>query len=175
MFILNLILASLISSYGLIMNSQETVIGSMILSPLLSPLIAMCNSNCNQFDEISKIIIGICISLLVSYVISNISTYTETKQMENKTEISKYSHLIPIVSGIILYIASLDKFKTINSWSLLIGISIAISVLPPLCASGLYLKINKEKSKQAFKLGLLNIILIVSTFIGMNIIFGESK
>jgi uncharacterized hydrophobic protein (TIGR00271 family) len=154
MYYFYILLASIISASGFILNSSPIIIGSMLISPIFSPIIE---------KKPVKLIAGIVLCIVIGYIIGRIIKYRETDEMLLRTQYRKnllFNIIVPLVSGFVLALA-LPK----NNIIAIAGVGIAISILPPLVNSGIYLSggfINKAYING--ELAILNLALTTLTY-----------
>ena len=164
-----ILLASVISVFGLITNSKELLIGAMLISPMFVPVI-----NANILKTPSAItnntiilVLEIISAVLVGYIASKLFKKVETKEMENRTKWDDSptnqainTWMIPLIGGPVAAIA----IKS-NDIAPTLGVGIALAFLPPLVNAGMYWGYGeKEKAIKSFKLALYNIVLSAITF-----------
>ena len=139
--------ASVISTIGLMQNSTATVIASMAISPIVSILFSTLNSRQPFFKKWSMfgavvlvpIIIGfisnIVRSILAKYKLTRNNYKQRTQELLNKgrdwKSILVANGIIGVLCGILLNLFPNDNVLTA-------GVSIALTVVPPLCASGIF-------------------------------------
>jgi uncharacterized membrane protein len=137
-----LILSSLICAIGLTENSTEIVIGCMAISPLISMLLATIkNKKILNFIGwlIVPIVVGFGVQILKikfydPYILHHAEQKDSTELLKRTGEFKNIiitSTIIGVTCGILLKLFPKDHVT-------LAGISIAISLLPPLVASGMF-------------------------------------
>lgn len=159
--LLYLILSAIISAIGLLGDSKEVVIGSMLISPLFVPII---NANKPQGGDLIHnvlVLIGsVVFSIVIGYISSKLSNKNEeTSEMVSRTKWDStkrgalLNYLTPLISGIVIALSI--KSKNIIP---IVGAGIAIAFMPPLVNSGIYLGESKPtKAWHSLKLALANI------------------
>lgn len=133
-----LMLAILIASIGLNMNSTAVIIGAMLISPIMGSIQAMgYGVAVGDSAQIKKSGVGflfqISICLLTStiyFLISPIST--QTSELLARTQPNIWDVLIAIAGGIAGMIGMTRKEKS----NVIPGVAIATALMPPLCTCG---------------------------------------
>ena len=164
-----LVLSAILAGFGLLSNSKEAVIGSMLISPLFVPIINANNAprGENLRQNILLMISSVSIAIAIGFVLGKIlPVHNETDEMESRTKwkITARSTLlnvaIPIFCGVVVAVA----MKSANIVPV-IGAGIAIAFMPPLVNTGIYFSENKsKKAAKSLQLALLNIVLSGLTY-----------
>jgi uncharacterized hydrophobic protein (TIGR00271 family) len=133
-----MVFAIIIACIGLNIGSKLAIIGAMILSPLMGPVYGISFGIIAQDMFLVKIatknfIKIILISLLVSSIYFLLTPLDlKSIEVDNFTTASIFDILIAFFGGIAGFIAISRK----NGERFLVGVSIATSCIPPICASG---------------------------------------
>lgn len=133
-----LICAIFIASIGLNINSLTVIIGAMLISPLMGPVIGIgVGAGIFDFQFIKQsaknLAIAASISLLTSTLYFAISPLSDAQsQILSFTTPTIWDVLIAFMGGMAAIIAGSRK----NFSSVILGASIAISLMPPLCTVG---------------------------------------
>lgn len=170
-----LVLAAIIGAGGLITDSRPLVIGSMLISPFFVPVINMnLKSVTNKAitTNLSILVASVVGCVLIGYLSAKVLKLNEKPDTPSMTAIVNWnrtskqatimSWLVPVVAGAIVAIA--NKSQNIIP---MVGVAIAISILPPLVNAGLYLgkgPEHKDEMMQSLKFGLLNIGLAAASY-----------
>ncbi|MGN0613977.1 MAG: DUF389 domain-containing protein [Porcipelethomonas sp.] len=133
-----LMMAILIASIGLNMNSTAVIIGAMLISPLMGSIqamgygVAVCDTK-----QLKKSAVGfsfqIAICLVTStlyFCISPIST--QTSELLARTQPNIWDVLIAVCGGLAGMIGMTRKEKS----NVIPGVAIATALMPPLCTCG---------------------------------------
>lgn len=169
-----LILAILIASIGLNMNSTAVVIGAMLISPIMGVIMSMAYAISNQElpmlkSSILKFAFQVCISILTSTIYFMISPMTTfSGELVARTHPTLWDALIAFFGGFAAVIANTRRSKVNN---VIPGAAIATALMPPLCTVGYCLSSAKWISALgAFYLFIINAIFICfSSVIGLRI------
>ncbi len=133
-------LSTLIASFGFVQNNVPVIIGAMVIAPLLGPNIALALGTVLGDITLEKKALlsnlyGILIVLAVSVVFGALFTVDPHSEALTMRAHVNYSDLaIALASGI----AGVLSFTT-GAAASLIGVMVAISLLPPLVAAGMFL------------------------------------
>jgi uncharacterized hydrophobic protein (TIGR00271 family) len=133
-----MVFAIIIACIGLNIGSKLAIIGAMILSPLMGPVYGISFGIIAQDSFLVKnatknFLKIILISLLVSSLYFLITPLDlKSIEVDNFTTASIFDILIAFFGGIAGFIAISRK----NGERYLVGVSIATSCIPPICASG---------------------------------------
>eukprot|EP00049_Salpingoeca_infusionum_P022900 m.9430 g.9430 ORF g.9430 m.9430 type:complete len:358 (-) comp5453_c0_seq1:198-1271(-) len=145
-YLANCACASLVCSVGLVTDSSPAVIASMLLSPLMGPLLGMTLGTAIRdwplvIKSIRNELIGVIMTLLFGMVSGVIMSFYqvdewETSQMYMRGTLGGLAPgvLVAIPCGIALAIS-----VTAADAVALIGVAIAVALLPPIVDSGLEL------------------------------------
>ena len=134
-----LILAILIASIGLNMNSTAVIIGAMLISPLMGSIIAVAYGLASGNGQIVRhyffgFLLQIAISLLTSTLYFSITPISSsTSELLARTQPTIWDVLIAFCGGLAGCIGSTRKDKANN---VIPGVAIATALMPPLCTAG---------------------------------------
>jgi uncharacterized hydrophobic protein (TIGR00271 family) len=165
-----LILSSLIATIGLLKNNNELIIGAMLTSPIMT--IILCNSLClivkdkkTFYISANIIIIATLISIFVAILVSSFySPIDITKEIISRTHPSITDLIVAGAAGLASTYTKCHNDKA----SILSGTAIAVSLIPPLCVTGItFAYKNYSMAFDALKLYMLNLIgiILISTII----------
>jgi len=142
-----IIIASIISSIALLTNNYQTIIASKIIGLAIIPFISLCimiiaGSRVDIIHSVGSCLFFIGLCLAVSGLIGFANKLTQwkdqpTNEMLTRAEF-KYENIwlelvMSVVAGVGIYYAIM-KTSTIA----LVGLILAISIIPPLCNAGLF-------------------------------------
>jgi uncharacterized hydrophobic protein (TIGR00271 family) len=133
-----LVLAIIIASIGLNMNSTAVIIGAMLISPLMGPIngigYSIATYDFPLFRKALKnFLFAVCASLIAStlyFLISPLST--AHSELLARTSPTIYDVLIALFGGLAGIVAISSKLKG----NVLPGVAIATALMPPLCTAG---------------------------------------
>ena len=168
-FLLKIVLASLIASIGFITNSQEGVIGSMLISPFGGPIMGLVSAVI-VFDVMSSVnsifylILGFFIMIVVGMIIGYFNRMQEpTEEMKKRySKPTKWTLINGVCIGIVFSIVALSSGSAITEG---IGAGIAISLLPPVVNCGVTIMNNTIDTQEKYE-NTKNTLLIT----GLNIV-----
>ena len=133
-----LILAILIASVGLDVNSTAVVIGAMLISPLMGPIMGIgYGIGVYDFPLIRKSAMSLALATLIAFLASTIyfllSPLSEAhSELLARTSPTIWDVLIAFFGGLAGIIAATRKIKT----NVIPGVAIATALMPPLCTAG---------------------------------------
>jgi len=165
-FFVFVFLSALVAGVGLILNSGIILIASMILSPLMSPILGVSFGIAIKEFKMVKIgfleqILGLLISIGTGMLIGVLGLVfltppTITAQMVGRGYPNLFDLIVAICAGIAVGIGITGSIKTS-----LIGVAIAVALMPPVVNIGLAIMYNDPQlSLGSFILLLMNIIAI---------------
>lgn len=133
-----LMLAILIASIGLNMNSTAVIIGAMLISPLMGSIQAaaygIASADLKLFQKSSiGLFFQICISLLTSTLYFKISPISmATSELLARTQPTIWDVIIALCGGL----AGIIGMTRTEKSNVLPGVAIATALMPPLCTCG---------------------------------------
>lgn len=133
-----LVLAILVASVGLNMNSTAVIIGAMLISPLMGPINAMGYSIATyNFPLLRKAVKNFSFAVGASLVASTIyfaitPISTAHSELLARTSPTIYDVLIALFGGLAGIVAISSKQKG----NVIPGVAIATALMPPLCTAG---------------------------------------
>ena len=174
-FIVMVILSSIVGAIGVLNNNVAVIIGAMVIAPLLGPNTALSLATVLGDVDLAKSAIktnffGIFTALILSTILGTILTVNPTiPEILLRTHAGLGSVTLALASGI----AGALSF-TVGFRSTLIGVMVALALLPPLVTSGLLLGSGHlSLALGAFLLFLINLVCVnlsgVITFVIQNI------
>lgn len=170
-FMTMVFLSSVVAAIGLIRDNTAVVIGAMVIAPLLGPNVALALAATLGDSELGKKAIkktvgGVLLSFTVSVLLGIFIPFDpDSYELGSRTMVSLADIVLALASGI----AGAMAFTSGMS-STLIGVMVAVALVPPLVASGLLLGGGYfEKATDAFLLFVINTICIniagIATFL----------
>ncbi len=177
--LLILILAILIASLGLNINSTAVIIGAMLISPLMGPIIgAGLGVGILDYKLIMQSLRNLAMAALFSVITSTlyflISPVSEGhSELLARTSPTIYDVLIGFIGGGAGIIAAGMKSKG----NVIPGVAIATALMPPLCTAGYGIAtLQLQYFLGAFYLFIINSIYIAfATVIGVKLMKYKSK
>lgn len=167
-----LIAAMLISSIGLNLDSTEAVIGAMLICPLMGSVIALAYGVSTMDRQMMReslvglsLQFGVCLLTSTLYfVISPIST--TTSQLLSNSNATIWTVIIAFVGG---FAGSIGLSRRLEPSTLIAGVAVATSLMPPLCSIGFGLSLRDMAiAVAAFYDFLVNVVFIA---FGATIVF----
>lgn len=140
-----LMLAILIASIGLNMNSTAVIIGAMLISPLMGSILSMAYGTATADSRLAEksglgLAFQVILCLLTStlyFLISPIST--TTSELLARTQPTIWDVLIALCGGL----AGIIGMTRAEKSNVIPGVAIATALMPPLCTCG-YSIANKQ-------------------------------
>ncbi|VAX23633.1 Uncharacterized protein, MJ0678-like [hydrothermal vent metagenome] len=139
-FITMVILSAIVASIGLLDNNVAVIIAAMVIAPLLGPNVALALSTTLADFELGKLALktnltGVLVALLFSISIGLIFTIDPTSpEIFSRTSVGLMDIVLALASGAAAALA----FASGTSASL-IGVMVAVALLPPLVTLGILL------------------------------------
>ncbi|MCU7892977.1 MAG: TIGR00341 family protein [Candidatus Thiodiazotropha sp. (ex Ustalcina ferruginea)] len=139
-FIFLVILSTVVAAIGLVKNNVAVVIGAMVIAPLLGPNLAfglgtaLGDVHLMQ-KSLKSLLSGIIIAIALSYLIGLLWPFGLTSpELLARTEVGMDSLALALASG-----AAAALSLTTGLPSVLVGVMVAVALLPPAAAVGLTL------------------------------------
>jgi|Deesub1362A_J573_1020465.scaffolds.fasta_scaffold00005_48 uncharacterized hydrophobic protein (TIGR00341 family) len=174
-FVLLVLLSSLLIAIGMLENNFIIVIGGMVIAPLIGPNVALSlattlgDMNLARRAVITNflgIIVVVSFTCLMGLILDINPT---TPELVSRTKVGLDNVLVALAAGIVAALSYTTRLS-----SALIGVMVAVALLPPMVAFGLLLgSRNLGMAMGAMMLLLINIISInlagVTTFLAQGI------
>ncbi|CRL06705.1 CLUMA_CG019556, isoform A [Clunio marinus] len=149
-FIVLLIVASILASFGLVENSTLFLAASMLISPLMGPILAatfgaVIKDHKLQFWGVRNEIIGILLCIFVGSAFGLItcgldSIFASEKHLQLTLEMSNRTNFHSVIVGIFIALPSGAAVAIAvlgENFGSLVGVAISASLLPPAVNTGL--------------------------------------
>ncbi len=166
-FFLMVILSILMATFGLLLDSDSVVIGSMLIAPILFPIMSVSlGITMSDFKLISRsfytlikyVSFGIFASALVTMFFSNSPEVSASQNLLMNIKPSLIYAAIAVVAGIA---ASFSMVKPLLN-DMLPGVAISVALIPPLAATGIGIaRFNWLIISSAFVLFVVNFVGII--------------
>ena len=134
-----LILATMIATFGLFINSSSVIIGAMLLAPLMQPIVSLSmgvlrQDTTLQINGAKTIAIGVIAVLLTAALIALFTPIERlTSEMAGRLSPTILDLFVAIVSGAAAAYAKSNE-KILGS---LAGVAIAVALVPPIAVAGI--------------------------------------
>ncbi|MBK8987926.1 MAG: TIGR00341 family protein [Chloroflexi bacterium] len=141
-FVILLLLATIIATYGVLGDSTATVIGAMIVAPLMTPIMATAAGIAmGRLDRAIRSLLTvaagvagvIALSWLLATLFTGVISYTGNTQIVARISPRLIDLIVALASGVAGAFA-MSREDVADS---LPGVAIAISLVPPLCVVGI--------------------------------------
>lgn len=163
-FMTLLILATMIATFGLYINSASIIIGAMLLAPLMQPIVGVSMGILRQdislVTSASKSVgVGVFAVMFTAMVIALLLPIEPlTSEMKGRLSPTILDMFVAIVSGIAAAYAKSNE-KIIGS---LAGVAIAVALVPPIAVAGVGLGWGEwAMFSSAFLLFITNLVGII--------------
>jgi len=163
-FMILLILATMIATFGLFINSSSVIIGAMLLAPLMQPIVSLSmgvlrQDSTLQLDGAKTIFIGVLAVLFTAAIIAFFTPIERlTTEMAGRLSPTILDLFVAIASGIAAAYAKSNE-KILGS---LAGVAIAVALVPPIAVAGIGLGwADWHMFSTAFLLFITNLVGIV--------------
>jgi uncharacterized hydrophobic protein (TIGR00341 family) len=169
-FVVLVILSSLVAAIGLITNNVAVVIGAMVIAPLLGPNLALSlGTALGDLSLIRKsvqtLVAGILLAVAVSAGLGMFWPSDMTShELMSRTEVGLDSVALALASG-----AAAALSLTTGLSSVLVGVMVAVALLPPAATLGLML--GYGSIGLALNAGLLLAVNVVCVNLASKIVF----
>ena len=163
-FMTLLILATMIATLGLFINSSSVIIGAMLLAPLMQPIVSLSMGVLRQDRALlssgaKTIFIGVLAVLFTAAIIALLTPIEQlTTEMNGRLSPTILDLFVAIVSGAAAAYAKSNE-KILGS---LAGVAIAVALVPPVAVAGIGLGWSDwHMFSTAFLLFITNLVGIV--------------
>ena len=169
-YLVLVILSTLVAAIALIENNVAVVIGAMVIAPLLGPNLALSlGTALGDTDLMLKaartLLVGILLAIALSALIGYFWQFTEmSHELMSRTIVGIDSVVLALASG-----AAAALSLTTRLSSVLVGVMVAVALLPPATTLGIML--GKGNIDSALDAGLLLAVNIVSVNLASKIVF----
>lgn len=159
-----LIVAMLIASIGLNVDSTEAIVGAMLICPLMGSVLAIAYAIATADVRLLRsALVGLVGQVLVClatstlyFVLSPIST--ETNELLTNSQPTIWDVLIALAGG---FAGGIGNTRKQEPATLVAGVAVATALMPPLCASGYGIAMRSLGTfASAFYEFLLNVVFI---------------
>ena len=169
-YFLLVVLSTIVAAVGMLEDSVAVVIGAMVIAPLLGPNIALAfgtvlGDGKLMLRAFSALLVGIAVALLTSFIISLIYPLEEfSRELSARTVVGLSSAVMALASGAAAALSMTTGLSTV-----LVGVMVAVAILPPTAALGLML--GYHQYPLAFGAFILLAVNIVCINLSANIVF----
>jgi uncharacterized hydrophobic protein (TIGR00341 family) len=139
-FILLVLISALVAAIGLTRNDVAVIIGAMVIAPLLGPNIALAfgaalGDRSLMSSAIKTNALGLSLTIAVSALLSLVLPLPlDSPQLLSRTEIGLELIILALASG-----AAGVLSLTTGLSGAMVGVMVAVALMPPAVAAGLYL------------------------------------
>ena len=169
-FVLLVILSAIVAAIGLLENNLAVIVGAMVIAPLLGPNIAFSlGTSLGEkklvFESLKTLFVGINVAILFSIGIGLIwpGDFNST-ELISRTDVAYSGIAIALASG-----AAASLSLVSGTSSVLVGVMVAVALMPPAVTIGLMLSIWEYNL--AFGAALLLTVNIVCINLSSKLVF----
>lgn len=168
-FVVLVMLSTVVAAIGLVEDNVAVVIGAMVIAPLLGPNLAfglgtaLGDVHLMQ-KSLKSLLAGLAIAIALSFIIGLLWPFTETRELLARTDVGIDSLALALASG-----AAAALSLTTGLPSVLVGVMVAVALLPPAATVGLTL--GHGQTEYAFSAALLLAANIVSVNLAAKLVF----
>ena len=143
-FILLVILSAIVAAIGLLENNLAVIVGAMVIAPLLGPNIAFSlGASLGEkelvVESLKTIFVGIIIAILFSIGIGLLWPGDfDSMELMSRTDVEYSGTAIALASG-----AAASLSLVSGTSSVLVGVMVAVALMPPIVTIGLMLSIGE--------------------------------
>ncbi len=159
-FIIFVLLSTVVAAIGLVENNIAVIIGAMVIAPLLGPILAFClGTSLGDLELVKKsvktLLAGVAIAVVFSSTIGFFYKFeVPSSELLARTIVGLDAAILALASG-----AAAALSLTTGISSVLVGVMVAVALLPPASAVGIFLgQGNLELSFGALMLLLVNVV-----------------
>ena len=169
-FVVLVMLSTVVAAVGLIENSIAVVIGAMVIAPLLGPNLALSFGTAIGDIALMRksaqtLFVGILLAISLSAGLGYLwSSDPANYEIVSRTRAGLESFVLALASG-----AAAALSLTTGLSSVLVGVMVAVALLPPAATLGLML--GHGNTSLAIGAGLLLVVNIVCVNLASNIVF----
>jgi len=142
-FLMLVFLSTIVAAIGLIENNVAVIIGAMVIAPLLGPNLALSlSTTLGQVNGIINaartLVVGVGFALLLSVLLSFVYPHIQlTPELLSRTHVGMEALALALASG-----AAAALSITTGVSSVLVGVMVAVALLPPTVTLGICLGIG---------------------------------
>jgi len=169
-FLVLVLLSTIVAAIGLIEDNVAVVIGAMVIAPLLGPNIALAlgtalGDTALMWRSLKTNLAGVSLTLIVSVLIALFWPFgIDSSELLARTDVGLDSVALALVSG-----AAAALSLTTGLSSVLVGVMVAVALLPPAATLGLML--GSGQYALATGAGLLLVVNIVCVNLSAKLVF----
>ena len=169
-YLLLVLLSTIVAAIGLVEDSAAVVIGAMVIAPLLGPNLALgLGTALGDLELMRKAVLttlaGVALAVALSLLLGLLWPFTaDAHELLSRTDVGMESLALALASG-----AAAALSLTTGLPSVLVGVMVAVALLPPAAALGLML--GHGEIRLATGAGLLLAVNIVSINLACKLVF----
>ena len=139
-YLLLVFLSTVVAAIGLITNSVAVVIGAMVIAPLLGPNLALSlGTALGDSSLMKKSVLSLLAGILLALALSIVAGFIWPKNLESHELLSR-THADPAAIALALASGAAGTLSLTTGLSgALVGVMVAVALLPPTVTAGLML------------------------------------
>ncbi len=140
LFVVMVALSAIVAAIGLMRNNTAVIIGAMVIAPLLGPNVALALSATLGDIQLAKDarkanLVGIALPLFFSAIVGMIFASDQLPaEILSRTQVNLSDIILALAAGCVATLSF-----TMSLSGTLIGVMVAVALLPPLVAAGILL------------------------------------
>ena len=169
-FILLVVLSAIVAAIGLLENNLAVIVGAMVIAPLLGPNIAFSlgvslGEKKLVLESLKTIFVGVVVAILFSIGIGLLWPGNfDSVELMSRTDVAYSGTAIALASG-----AAASLSLVSGTSSVLVGVMVAVALMPPAVTIGLMLSIGEYN--HSLGAALLLAVNIVCINLSSNLVF----
>ncbi|MEV8467041.1 TIGR00341 family protein [Fluviibacterium sp. DFM31] len=160
-YLVFVLLSTVVAAFGMLEDNVPVVLGAMVIAPLLGPNLALSVGVALGDGKLilrsaAALVIGTVLSIALGFMIGLIMPISEADELLSRTDIGFDGLAIALASGAA---AALSLVTGVSS--ALVGVMVAVALLPPATAIGLFLGFSQGyHALEAGVMLLMNVVCI---------------
>lgn len=168
-FLILVVLSTIVAAIGLLANNVAVIVGAMVIAPLLGPNLALSfavtlGDRGLMRDALHSNVVGLAIALGLSALIGWFWPVLQNAELAARTDVGYDGVILALASG-----AAAALSLTSGVASALVGVMVAVALLPPTATLGMMLASGQVES--AAGAALLLAVNIVSVNLSATLVF----
>ena len=161
-----IILSAVVAAIGLLRDNTAIIIGAMVIAPLLGPNVALALSTTLADGDLGRralrtLILGLIVTLIFAAAMAFLLPVSEealhTHEMVSRTEVAYSDIVLALAAG-----AAATLSVTTGASGALIGVMVAVALMPPAVTLGMLLGLARWKEAAGALLLLLTNLICVN-------------
>lgn len=169
-FLLMVLFSTIVATIGLLEDNVAVVIGAMVIAPLLGPNLALALATALgdrdlMWRSLRSNLVGLSLAIALAFLIALLWTVNvESRELLSRTDVGLDSVALALASGAAAVLSLTTGLPTA-----LVGVMVAVALLPPAATFGLMLGVGAYT--QALGAGLLLAVNVVCVNLAAKLVF----